>query len=175
MSLINKAKNGDLEALSELIEQNELVLYKTATTILKNTEDVKDAVQETLINIYTNLKDLKEEKYFKTWATRILINKCYDIINKNNLNNQKNDKVKAVYVTEENVVIENKLEETDLERALKLIDENLKLITILYYYNDFKIKEIAKILNTPEGTIKFNLSKARKDIYNILTHEEVQN
>lgn len=174
MYLINQAKNGDLEALSQLIKQNELVLYKTAKAILNSKEDVKDAVQEALISISINLKDLKQEKYFKTWATRIVINKCYDIMHKNDLNNQKKDKAQEIHIIEENNISENDLEiETDLERALKLIDEKLKLVTIMYYYDNFKVREIANILDIPEGTVKFNLAKARKELYNILKQEEV--
>ena len=169
MSLINKAKDGDLEALSKLIEQSELILYKTAKAILNNEEDVRDAIQEALTNIYLNLKDLKEEKYFKTWATRIVINKCYDIINKNDLNNKKIDKAKKVHVIEGNDNWENNLEQqTQLENALNSIDEKLKLITVMYYYNNFKVKEISKILNIPEGTVKYNLSKAREELYKLL-------
>lgn len=170
MSLIKKAKNGDLEALSELIEQSELILYKTAKAILNNEEDVRDAIQETLTSIFLNLKSLKEEKYFKTWATRIVINKCYDIINKNDLNNKKIDKAKAVHEVEEKSNWENNLEKnSQLENALNSIDEKLKLITVMYYYNNFKVKEIADILKIPEGTVKYNLAKAREELYKLLT------
>ena len=131
MSLIKKAKNGDLEALSKIIEQSELILYKTAKAILNNEEDVRDAIQETLTSIFLNLKSLKEERYFKTWATRIVINKCYDIINKNDLNNKKIDKAKAVHEVEEKSNWENNLEKnSQLENALNSIDEKLKLITV---------------------------------------------
>lgn len=170
MSLIKKAKNGDLEALSELVEQSELILYKTAKAILNNEEDVRDAIQETLTSIFLNLKSLKEEKYFKTWATRIVINKCYDIINKNDLNNKKIDKAKAVHEVEEKSNWENNLEKnSQLENALNSIDEKLKLITVMYYYNNFKVKEIADILKIPEGTVKYNLAKAREALYKLLT------
>jgi len=169
MSVINKAKNGDLEALSKLIEQSELILYKTAKAILNNEEDVRDAIQETLTSIFLNIKSLKEEKYFNTWATRIVINKCYDIINKNDLNNKKIDKVKEVHEIEDNDWENNLEKDSQLENALNSIDEKLKLITVMYYYNDFKVKEIADILKIPEGTVKYDLAKAREALYKILT------
>ena len=87
MSLISKSKKGNKEAFSMLIEEYKLPIYKTAKAILKNEDDVCDAIQETLISIYSNIKTLKDEKYFKTWAIRITINKCYDIIARNDVNN----------------------------------------------------------------------------------------
>ena len=54
MSTISKAKNGDEEAFSELINQYKLEIYKTSKAILKNEDDVCDAIQETLISVYKN-------------------------------------------------------------------------------------------------------------------------
>lgn len=58
-------------------------LYKTGMAILKNDDDTCDAIQETLISAYKNFQNLKNIEYFETWITRILINKCYDIIRNN--------------------------------------------------------------------------------------------
>ena len=60
-----------------------LKMYKTAIAILKNEDDANDAIQEALYSAYKNYYNLKEKNYFSTWIIRILINKCYDIINKN--------------------------------------------------------------------------------------------
>ena len=66
-----------------LLEENKLKFYKTAKTILKNDDDVYDAIQEALISIYQNYEKLENKNYFSTWGIRIVINKCYDIIRKN--------------------------------------------------------------------------------------------
>ena len=52
-------------------------------SILKNDDDVCDAIQETLVSAYKNLKSLREPQYFSSWIIKILINKCYDILRKN--------------------------------------------------------------------------------------------
>ena len=64
------------------INENRLSFYKTAKAILKNEEDVEDALQDALEMAYKNIEKLNEERYFKTWMTRIIINKCYDILRK---------------------------------------------------------------------------------------------
>ena len=63
-------------------------------------------------------------------------------------------------------------EESSLERVLNSIDQDLKLVTVLYYYDEFSIKEISEMINIPEGTVKSRLSRARERIYEILKMEE---
>ena len=168
MSVISKAKAGDEEAFTQLIQEYKLSMYKTAKAILKNEDDVCDAIQDALISIYQNLDTLKSEKYFKTWAIRITINKCYDIIKKSNSKDKEISKLEEKSEEEENITLK-----TDLERALSLIDNDIKMVTVLYYYNDISVKEIADILEIPVGTVKSKLSRAREKLYDILRQEEV--
>ena len=79
---IKKAKSGDYESIEKIIREIHQNLYKLALFRLKNEMDAQDAVQNTNILIYKNIQNLKEEKYFKVWATKILINECNKIYNK---------------------------------------------------------------------------------------------
>ena len=74
--LINKAKKGDKDSLITLICNIKSSLYKIARVRLSNDADIEDAVQETIIEAYRNIKSLNSEKAFKSWITTILINKC---------------------------------------------------------------------------------------------------
>lgn len=133
MELVEKAKNGDSQAFNELIEQNKLKMYKTARAVLKNEDDICDAIQEALISAYTNLNKLKENKYFSTWIIRILINKCYDIIAKNKKTENFIDISEAQEVKTYDVYDSNSV----VNKVLNDIDEELKTITVLYYYDRF--------------------------------------
>ena len=167
MDYVERAKNGDSEAFNYLIEENKLKLYKTAKAILKNEDDVCDAIQETLLSAYTNIGKLNENKFFSTWMVRILVNKCYDIIKKNqkNINNYDIDD----YIDDNNLKsYDTYKSDSIVEYAINEIDEDLKTITVLYYYDDFSVKEIADMLNIPEGTVKSRLSRAREKLYIIL-------
>ena len=53
-----------------------------------------------------------------------------------------------------------------------MIDKDLKLVTVLYYYDGLSINNISEILNIPDGTVKSRLSRAREKIYSILKKEE---
>lgn len=173
MSIIAQIKKGDEEAFAELIEQYKLPIYKTAKAILKDEDDTCDAIQDTALSIYKNIRNLKNEKYFKTWVIRITINKCYDIITKHRLDDEKISKIQLNNEDIHNSFDNNLILKTDLEKALNLLEEDLRIVTVLYYYNDFSISEISEILNIPKGTVKSRVFRARERLYQILNKEEV--
>ena len=79
LQLIRKARSKDPDAFSSLIYFYMKDLYRVAISILMNDEDAADAIQDTILGCWEKLHTLKQEKYFKTWLTRILINHCYDM------------------------------------------------------------------------------------------------
>ena len=167
MEDLELAKQGDYEALEREINKIKYKLYKTGMAILKNDEDVCDALQETLISIYKNIKKLEKNEDFSTWAIRILINKCNDIIRKNKKITNINEKMQIDTIN----YYEIYEKESTLEQVLNKIDENLRLITVLYYYNDLSVSKISETLNIPEGTVKSRLARARTKIYELLKDE----
>ncbi len=169
MSIITRIRKGDSEVFNELIQQNNLKFYKTAKAILKNDDDVYDAIQNALISMYQNIGTLKDEKYFTTWGVRIVVNKCYDLLRKNKVVNM---------ISYENSINDATYDKYDLdlygiEKALSYLEKDLYLIVILYYYDDLKIKEIAKIVDLPEGTVKYKLLRARNILKEKLGKEEL--
>ena len=73
---------------------------------------------------------------------------------------------------ESNTYYEIYCEKSELEMILNQIDDDLRTITVLYYYDDLTVTEIADILDIPEGTVKSRLSRARDKIFKILKKEE---
>lgn len=81
--LVNQAKKGDPDAFTELMRSQMQNMYKAARAILNRDEDVADAISDTILACWEHLGSLKQAGYFRTWMTRILINKCYEQIRKN--------------------------------------------------------------------------------------------
>ena len=158
-ALVKKAKKGDGEAFVSLVKQYEDVLYRTASRLLNNDEDVADAMQDTIISAYEKLHTLKNDEYFNTWICKILINKCNSLLNKN----------KNVSVIDENLLIQKRDDEfqkIELEDALNSLNEVYRLALILYYIVGLNVKEISEFLKEPEGTIKSRLSRAKSILRN---------
>ena len=165
-------KNKKEQNFTELIEKNKIKFYKTAKIILKNDDDCYDALQEALICMYKNYEQLNNKEYFSTWATRIIINKCYDLLRKNKKN------IISFDENYESEIQSSKYDEYDIDqygiqKAIECLNDDLKLIITLYYYDDFSIKEISKIVEIPEETVKSRLSNARNILKKELKKEEI--
>ena len=156
-SYVVKAKNGDMRTLLYLVNENRLDIYKVAKGILHSEDDVEDAIQNTVIKVFENIKTLKQDEFFETWMIRILINECNNIMRKN----------KRVLRFQESLVVEtydDEYEKLDLINAIASLNNELKIITRLYYFEDMSTVKIAKILNIPEGTVRSRLARAREKL-----------
>ena len=161
--LVEKSKKGDNQAFSELIISIENELYKIARTRLRNEEDIKEAVQETIMKSYTSLKKLRENKFFKTWIIKILINECNDIYKKtkkNNFEEYDENTIKEDTVNELNTKVDN----LDFFILIDNLNYAERIALTLFYLEEFSTKEIAKILKEPEATIRTRLSRARNKL-----------
>lgn len=158
MDLVGKAKGGDKEAFIQLMQENKLSMYKVAKAILKNDDDVADAMQETILTCFKSIGTLKYNSYFKTWLTKILINKCNDILRQNS-----SLVYTDIYDIQECFSAEaDNDEKISVKKCLNSLPEHDQIIMVLYYLDGFRIKEIAKILSLNENTVKTQLSRGRK-------------
>lgn len=154
--LIQKAKMKNADAFTELMESQMQSMYRTAKAILMNDEDAADAVQETLLICWEKLSGLKENKYFKTWMTKILVHNCYGIIRGNR---------RIVYVDKPpEEVSEESVGNIEWREALSTIDEKYRIVLVLFYSEGFQTKEIAKILNIMDSTVRTRLSRGREQL-----------
>ena len=164
---VKKAKEGDVNEIGKIIQENVQAMYRVAFGILKNEDEIYDAISNTTIIVFEKIGTLKKEELFKTWLTRILINECYKIYNQNKkviyLENCAPKSLDNLQYTEK-----DRLEEQDARDLLNNLSKDLKETVMLYYFEDFSVKEVAEILNIPEGTVKSRLSKARKDLEKVL-------
>lgn len=164
--LVKRAKKGDPDAFVQLMEQNKSAMYKTAVSILHNDADAADAISDTILSCWKNIGNLKQDKYFKTWLTRILINCCKDIIKKTS---------RMMYVESYDGLetdTDNTLSDRRVKESLESLSENYRLILTLYYTQGLSIKEIAKLLDMNENTVKTRLSRGRAEFKAIYTEKE---
>ena len=155
--LVQKAKQHDKTAFTVLIEQNTKSMYKVAKAILKNDEDVADALQDTILTCWEKIGTLEKNEFFKTWLIRILINKCNVIYRQ-----------KVSWVSEEQFpeysVSENQYTYVEWCQLLECLEEKYRIVIVLYYVEGFKVREIAKILKVSESTVKGRLVTAREKV-----------
>ena len=168
---VKKAKEGDVEKNGKIILDNMQAMYRVAFSILKNEDEIYDAISNTTVIVFEKISSLRKEEFFKTWLTRILINECYKIYNQNKkiiyLENCNNETLGNMSFTDK-----DRLGEIDTQNLIKSLEKDLKETVTLYYLEDFSVKEISEILEIPEGTVKSRLSRARKKLEKILIKNE---
>jgi RNA polymerase sigma-70 factor (ECF subfamily) len=157
---VNRAQQGDREAFIQLFRRLEPELYRLAKSIVGRDEDCADALQETTLKAYKGITGLRKTAFFKTWLIRILINECNQV-----LRMRKRTIVMAELPEQtksdskgEDVVNSRQL---DLREAVENLDESLRLVVHLFYYQDLPIKQIASVLELSEGAVKARLHRAR--------------
>lgn len=155
------ARQGDKEAFMDLIRAVQKSLFVIARSIVKNNEDCADALQETIAKAFTNVHTLKEPAYFKTWIIRILINECNRII-------RKNKRVYPIPYDLRKTSYKDEYEQIELFEVIDDLNEELQTMVTLFYIEDLSVKEISKVLEVSEGTVKSRLFRARKQLSELL-------
>ena len=154
--LIKEAKAGNPDAFTRLMKSQMQNMYKTAGAILINDEDIADAVSETILACWENMHSLKEDRFFKTWMTRILVNKCNDIIRKK--------QYYLDYDMPEEPYNDTGFENAEWKEALNTSSEKYRLVMVLYYIEGFSTGDISGILDIPEGTVRSRLARGREQL-----------
>ena len=130
-------------------------LYHIAKSILRNDEDCADAIQNAVLHAYENLHTLRNEKYFKTWLTRILINECNHIIR----SRKELIPYEDYFETQEQAPQEDY---SEVFEAVMELDSLYRIPLVLFYVEGFSIREICRILKLSQGTVKTRLYRSRK-------------
>ncbi|MBQ2955709.1 MAG: RNA polymerase sigma factor [Clostridia bacterium] len=138
---------------SDHVLEMEPMLYRVAYSLLLNRTDSADAVQEALLKAWEKRRQLKEEAYFRTWLTRILINECYAMLRR---------RKRALPLTELPEPAAPPDADRELHDAIAHLDRKLRLPVVLHYMEGYSVSEVAEMLRLPTGTIKSQLFKARK-------------
>lgn len=164
LQTIRKVLNMDKEEFSKRVIEAESSLYHVSKGILINEADCEDVVQDAILKAFIKRDSLKDIDYFKTWLIRILINECYQF-----LRTKKPEVSYDDYMSEETT---ERIQYMELYEAIKKLDMKHRMPIILSYIEGYSVKDIAKMLKIPSGTVKSRLSKGRKQIKELLGEEE---
>lgn len=164
--LIIEIKKGDWSAFRRLYDLYFDYAIRVAAAVTNNPTIAADIVQETFIRVYTHIEDFDEERDFKPWFYRILINECRRYL-------KKYAKVVPMEVDEQRIKATksnwHKFEEyADLYEALQSLDDHHRIPLILKYIHDLTEMEIALALNLHLNTVKSRLYKAKRKLKGIL-------
>ncbi len=151
--LLRRATSGDIQAILQLLEQDEDILYRTAYAYVKNEQDALDVMQEVTYKALKKMYTVKNPQYARTWLMRILINCCLDLIKK---------RPPVVHVDVEPIGFDTY--QSDIENMLKTLPLSDQQLIYLKFFEQWRNKEIAELQNIPEGTVKSRLHHILKKL-----------
>lgn len=140
-------------------------LFTVAFNLCQNRADADDVVQDTLIKYYTLGKEFEDETHLKAWLIRLAVNRAKDITT----SFWRRNKVEWEDYMDELPFREP--EDSRLFEAVMRLPEKYRLVIHLFYYEDYAVEEIARILRRPAGTVKSQLNRGRGLLKEMLKEE----
>lgn len=176
--LVQKARENDQEALTEIYKISSPAVYKTIRVLIKDEDTVYDILQDTYVKAFTRLNQLQNPDKLIPWLKMIANNLAKDWLKKS----------KPVFFTDiyggeelEDIPFEESIEDVrselnpemamDQQEAKRLVMEILdhlpedqRVVIGMFYYEEMSVKDIAQTLGVSENTVKSRLSYGRKKI-----------
>lgn len=178
--LVERARQGDDRAFTELVNYYAPKVYRTARHILNNDEDAEDVLQEAFLKAYANLDNFKGESKFYTWIVRIAVNEALMKIRKRktarteSLDQQIDtgeDMVMREVAVWDNPETNYSREEIQgiLDTAIQSLKPDFRTVFVLRDVEDLSTEETATALNLSIPAVKSRLLRARLQLREKLT------
>jgi len=157
--LVERAREGDHDAFTELARGAVTRLDRAARLILRDPELARDAVQEALIRAWRDLRGLRDLDRFDAWLHRLTVNVCLDIARhrRRRVIEVELDPIDGPSVGDISGAIANR---EIVDAAMQRLDEQGRAIVVLHYYLGMPLPEVAATLSIPVGTVKSRLHRA---------------
>ena len=152
-ALVRQAQRGGVSAFAALYQEYYLDLYRFALYTLKNCHDAEDIVSDTVADAWAQIGSLRKAESFKNWIFRILSNKCRmklkDYLNKPE---EMPEDLRAAGRDVE--------EDADVRAAFARLGDEERLILSLNLFGGYTSKEIGRIMDLNENTVRSRQKRA---------------
>jgi RNA polymerase sigma-70 factor (ECF subfamily) len=160
--LVEAARRGDREAYVDLIRPRFARLFAIAQRILRDVDRAEDALQDTLVIAWRDLRSLRDPDRFDGWLSRVLVNEC---TNQASRERRRVAKLLVLPVDGPSAHDPNLLTIVNrdlLERGFRRLTPDQRAILVLRHYAGYSMSEIAETLGIPPGTVRSRLHHAHR-------------
>ncbi len=156
-------------------------IYQVAYRFCGNTHDSEDLIQDLLVKLYPQQEEMQSIEYLRAWILRVLYHLYLDTKRREQRSpmarldddESKLDSVVDTSLSPE-ALVENDFTQQRLTDALTMLNDKHRVLVILSDVEGYSLKELATILDTPIGTVKSRLSRARSQLRILLSTEPSQ-
>ena len=152
----------DRERFIAEIEACSGMMYRVAWSVLRNNADCEDALQDAALRAWEKRAWLRDERFFRTWITRILINACTDTQRKRR---------RTVPLDEIPEQAAASAPDPALALALEALPEKLRLPLVLCYSEGMSYEEAADALRIPVTTLRGRIHRGKEQLRMELSRE----
>lgn len=144
----------------QIYRENSSYVYNTCVGILGDSEDARDAAQDTFVQLYKSFSKLRGECTYRTWLYRVAVNKCMDILR----HRKKHFRVESLEYIHHNEgpLVDISLLEERVRQAILTLKPQFRAVLVLYYFQQLSYAEIAESLNCSLVQVRTRLHRARK-------------
>ena len=179
--LIEKAKNGNKGAFNILVNKYYPRVYATLFSFTKSKEDSEDLSQQTFIKVWQQLSSFRGDSAFFTWVYRIAINLAKNFVASSGFKKQKiNTSIEKAEIDitsfediESAAIHEESLNE--IKNFINTMPESLKTAFTLREVEGKSYEDISVITDTPIGTVRSRIFRARESIIEFMHKELITN
>ena len=152
----------DATAFEALYEQTRTAVYGFALSVLKNTHDAEDVLQESFVRIHYGAKDYTPTGKPMAWIMTITKNLCMrKFRERKNLSDLPQEDWELYIEANERMSVDDKLV---IEQVMKTLSDEERQIVVLHALSGFKHREIAKMLDLPLATVLSKYHRALKKL-----------
>lgn len=174
--LVDRFCSGDNTAFQELMERYKKKIYYIAYDITADHNDAEDVSQEVFIKMFRSIKTFRRDAKMSSWLYQITVNTCIDslrrksskpkkfIDNIEKVNIKENPPGSGLHAEAPERSAEVSIIQNHISQALEKVSPRERSVFVMRHYNDFKMNEIAEILNISVGTVKSLLFRAIKKL-----------
>ena len=163
IQLVRRACDGDSRAFHDLLDRHAQRLYRLAVSLVDNTADAEDVVQETFIGAYRGLRSFEGRASVKTWLTRILFTQA--ALMRRNRRRRSDLSIDDSALDEPTLAAPvNPDAGIDVQAALRRLSPEYREILMLREFERMSYEEIAEVLDVPRGTVESRLHRARGEL-----------
>jgi RNA polymerase sigma-70 factor (ECF subfamily) len=166
---IVKTKNA--APFEVLYDRYSSIVYNKCHSFAKNDAEAQDLAQDVFIRLYVKLGSFKKKSKFSTWLYALTYNYCVNYVSRNKSKKIKRNSVLFEEI-DQNVVDVDKtslfeIKVDNLQKAMEIVPPEDKMILLLKYQDDMRIKEISEILSIGKSAAKMRLKRARARVVGV--------
>ncbi|MDD6990676.1 MAG: RNA polymerase sigma factor [Oscillospiraceae bacterium] len=166
---VRRAQAGDPKAFAELYSLVYKDLYRIALLNLNNQHDASDVVSDTVLEAYSSITKLRDEKAFKAWITKILTvkikNKRREYSQINNFREELEDLDDEVKDNAAEIDIDG----MNVMEGFKQLSAEERMVLSLSVVSGYKSEEIAKMFGTNANTVRSKVARAKSKLKQLIT------